>query len=123
MRQKLNMITLGVADLKKALDFYEKGLGWKRSSASLEDLILFPLGGIVLALYPRQLLAEDALVENTETGFSGITLSYNALSEKEVEEVLEKSKNLGQGSCALPKKRSGAVIMAILKIPMAMSLK
>jgi catechol 2,3-dioxygenase-like lactoylglutathione lyase family enzyme len=91
MRQKLNVITLGVADMKKALDFYEEGLGWKRSSASTEDLILFPLGGIVLALYPRQLLAEDALVEDAETGFSGITLSYNALSEKEVEEVSGKS--------------------------------
>ena len=95
MRQKLNMITLGVADMKKALDFYEEGLGWKRSSASTENLILFPLGGIVLALYPRQLLAEDALVEDAETGFSGITLSYNALSEKEVEEVLEKVKKRG----------------------------
>jgi hypothetical protein len=89
MRQKLNMVTLGVTDMKRALNFYEKGLGWKRSTASLEDLILFPLGGMVLALYPKGLLAEDACLEARGTGFPGITLSYNALSEKEVEEVLQ----------------------------------
>jgi catechol 2,3-dioxygenase-like lactoylglutathione lyase family enzyme len=62
MQQKLTMITLGVADLDIALDFYEKGLKWKRSSGSTGDLILFDLGGFGLALYPRKLLAEDATV-------------------------------------------------------------
>src|SRR6478735_1865158 len=95
MRQKLTLITLGVEDIRRATDFYEKGLGWKRSSASMEDMILFPLGGIVLGLYPRKLLAEDAGVDDTAAKFSGITLSYNAKSEKEVEEILEEVKKLG----------------------------
>jgi uncharacterized protein len=95
MRQKLNLITLGVTDFAKAVDFYENGLGWKKSSASVEELAVFPLGGIVLALHPRTALAEDATVEPSGTGFSGITLSYNAQSEKEVDEVLEKVKSLG----------------------------
>ena len=95
MRQKLTLITLGVEDIRRATDFYEKGLGWKRSSASMEDMILFPLGGIVLGLYPRKLLAEDAGVDDTAAKFSGLTLSYNAKSEKEVEEILEEVKKLG----------------------------
>jgi uncharacterized protein len=95
MRQKLNLITLGVSNFKKALDFYENGLGWKKSSASVEELAVFPLGGIVLALHPRSALAEDAMVNPTGTGFSGITLSYNARSEEEVNTVLEKVKSLG----------------------------
>jgi hypothetical protein len=95
MRQKLNLITLGVRDIKKAVDFYEKGLGWKRSSLSQDDLIVFPLGGIALALYPRKLLAEDATVEDAPTGFSGITLSYNARDEKEVDTVLSEVESLG----------------------------
>ena len=95
MRQKLNLITLGVSDLDRSINFYEKGLGWKRSSASTGDLIVFSLGNIFFALYPRNLLAEDANVKDTKTGFSGITLSYNAKSEKEVDEVLEEVKNLG----------------------------
>ena len=95
MRQKLNLITLGVNDLKRSLEFYEKGLDWKKSAASTDNLALFSLGGIVLALYPRKLLAEDATVPDTSTGFSGITLSYNAKSEREVDEVLEEVEKLG----------------------------
>lgn len=91
MRQKINLITLGVADIKRSTDFYEKGLGWKRSPASIGDLILFPLGGVVLALYPRDLLAEDANVQDSCSGFSGMALSINAYSEAEVDEVLEEA--------------------------------
>lgn len=58
-------------------------------------MALFPLGGIVLAIYPRKLLAEDANVEDASNGFSGITLSYNAKSEREVDEVLKEVKRLG----------------------------
>lgn len=95
MRQKLNLITLGVADFQKSVDFYEKGLGWKKSAASVEELALFPLGGMVLALHPRTALAEDATLSPTGSGFSGLTISYNAKSEKEVDEVLDKIKKLG----------------------------
>jgi catechol 2,3-dioxygenase-like lactoylglutathione lyase family enzyme len=95
MRQKLNLITLGVKDFKRSLDFYENGLGWKRSSSSHEDFALFPLGGITLSLYPRHLLAEDATVDQNGSGFSGITISYNAKSEKEVDEILKLVESLG----------------------------
>jgi len=95
MRQKLNLITLGVDDFKKSLDFYEKGLGWKKSDKSMDDFALFPLGGITLALYPRHALAEDVTVEYQPSQFSGITLAYNTKSEKEVDEVLEKVRRLG----------------------------
>ena len=95
MRQKFTLITFGVNDFQKSLDFYEKGLGWKKSSASMEDLALFPLGGIVLGLYPKKLLAEDVTVDHEGTGFSGITISYNAKSEKEVDEILIEVETLG----------------------------
>ncbi|WJI09539.1 hypothetical protein FGU46_05230 [Methanobacterium sp. CWC-01] len=62
MRQKLNIITLGVKDLEKSLEFYEKGLKWEKSTSGTDNLVLFPLGGIFLGLYPRKLLAEDATV-------------------------------------------------------------
>jgi uncharacterized protein len=95
MRQKINLITLGVDDFEASLDFYENGLGWKKSKESQENLALFPLGGITLALYPRQELADDATVENTISGFSGITLSFNAKSESEVNKVLAQAKEAG----------------------------
>ena len=98
MRQKLNLITLGVENLERALNFYEKGLGWKKSDKSVDDLALFPLGGITLALYPREDLAADVTLpyEPYEpSGFSGLTFSYNTKSENEVDEVLKKVEALG----------------------------
>ena len=29
MKQRINMLTLGVNNLKRSMDFYKKGLGWK----------------------------------------------------------------------------------------------
>jgi uncharacterized protein len=94
MRQKMNLITLGVKDLKKSAVFFE-GLGWKKSPASQDDLVLFPLGGMVLSLYPWNALAEDVTVKPAGSGFRGITISYNAKSEKEVDNVILEAEKLG----------------------------
>jgi uncharacterized protein len=88
LRQKIALITLGVSDLARATGSYEKALGWKKSSGSTENLALFDLGGYGLALYPRKLLAEDANVAELGNGFPSVTLSFNAKSESEVDEVL-----------------------------------
>ncbi len=95
MRQKINLITLGVNDFQRSLDFYEKGLGWIKSDMSSDDLALFPLGGIVLAIYPRQELAADVMINNSQSDFAGLTISYNAKSENEVDTVLKEVENLG----------------------------
>jgi catechol 2,3-dioxygenase-like lactoylglutathione lyase family enzyme len=95
MRQKLNLITLGVDDFEKSVNFYEKGLGWTKSDKSVEGLALFPLGGMILALHPRHEQAEDATLEYQPTAFSGMTISYNGKSEQEVDEVLKQVADLG----------------------------
>jgi len=95
MRQKLNLITLGVDDFEKSLNFYEKGLGWKRSEKSISGLALFPLGGMTLALYPRHELAEDTTLHYKPTEFSGMTISYNTRSEEEVDDILKQVEVLG----------------------------
>ena len=61
----------------------------------MDGLALFPLGGITLALHPRQELADDATVTNSKTEFSGLSLSYNAKSEREVDEVMKEVERLG----------------------------
>ncbi len=58
-------------------------------------MALFDLCGVGLALYSRKLLAEDATVPEAGTGFSGITLAYNAKSEAEVDQVLSEVSKLG----------------------------
>lgn len=95
MRQKLNLITFGTHDFERSVAFYEKGLGWKKSDKSMEGLALFPLGGITLALHPMKDLEEDATLKYQPSGFYGMTLSYNAKSEQEVDDVLRRVLELG----------------------------
>jgi uncharacterized protein len=95
MRQKLNIITLGVKNLETSLTFYEQGLGWKRSPASQGDIVFFSLGGMTLAIYPREKLAEDITINESGTGFNGITLAINAKDKNEVDTVLKEVVKLG----------------------------
>lgn len=104
MRQKLNLITLGVTDLQKSISFYRDGLGWSPSKASEENIVFFNLGGVILALYPRHLLAEDAVVSAEGSGFSGVTLAHNAKSEEEVDQVFAQLEKQGAKIIKKPQK-------------------
>ncbi|GLR19948.1 VOC family protein [Portibacter lacus] len=104
MRQKLNIITLGVSNLERTLDFYEKGLGWKKSKSSQGNIAFFQMGGIVLAFYPREMLAEDAKLSPEGSGFAGITIAYNTKTEAEVDEVMKEVKGLGAEIVKAPEK-------------------
>ncbi len=95
MTLRPHVITLGVSDFQRALTFYRDGLGWLASSASQGDIAFFQMGGVVLALYPRDELAKDATISADGSGFSGVTLSYNTRSKGEVEETLALAERLG----------------------------
>lgn len=104
MEQRLTIITLGVADLQVAADFYENKFGWTRSGNSWEDIIFFQLNGIQLALYPRAKLAEDVTVSPDNKGYKGFTLAYNARSEKEVDELISQLEEKGVAIIKRPQK-------------------
>jgi catechol 2,3-dioxygenase-like lactoylglutathione lyase family enzyme len=87
MKQYLHIITLGVRDFEKSKKFYAETLGWKTSRPQ-DGIAFFQAGGVALAIYPREKLAEDALISPEGSGFSGITLAYNAQSESEVDEII-----------------------------------
>lgn len=90
MKPYISLITLGVADLERALRFYRDGLGWPLSGASGGDIAFFHTAGVVLALYPRPLLAADAHLDTSGSGagFGGITLAHNVSSKDAVDQVL-----------------------------------
>lgn len=92
---RINIITLGVTDLKRSISFYENGLGWTKSPASQENIVFFRLNGIVLALYNREALAEDAGIENSGNGFTGITLAYNTSGIVETDEIMKHVEKAG----------------------------
>jgi len=77
VKQHLHIIMLGVKDLDRARSFYTKILGWTPSAASNFGVAFFQAGGVVLSLYPRTALAQDADIEPEGSGFGGMTLAYN----------------------------------------------
>jgi predicted lactoylglutathione lyase len=83
---RLTLVTLGVADVTRATSFFE-ALGWRKSSASNDDVSFFQLGGLALSVFGRQALADDATVSSQGQGFSGISLAINLESEAEVDRV------------------------------------
>jgi predicted lactoylglutathione lyase len=94
MEQRLSLITLGVSNLNRSAEFYER-LGWRRSMANTEGIVFFQAGSMALALYPRQELAKDATIASEGQGFSGITLAYNTRNRNEVDSVLKEAKGAG----------------------------
>lgn len=95
MNQHLHLITLGVRDFERSRKFYVETLGWKSSGASQDDVAFFQAGGAVFAIYPREKLAQDALTSAEGSGFSGVTLAYNAASESEVDDIIRDLKAKG----------------------------
>jgi uncharacterized protein len=94
MEQRVSVITLGVADLKRSAEFYER-LGWRRSMAKAEGIVFFQAGGMALALYPRNELAKDANVPPDGSGFPGISLSHNTRTAEEVDVVIARAAAAG----------------------------
>lgn len=95
MESRITLITLGVAELPRAVAFYRDGLGLKWLSISTEEIAFFDCGGVLLSLYPRHALAEDATVEDIPTGFSGITLAHNVREREQVAQVLAEAEAAG----------------------------
>ncbi len=88
------MITLGVRDLEKSIQFYEQGLGFPRME-SPPTVAFFTLNGTWLGLFDRDSLAEDANVSPQGNGFGAIALAHNVGSEAEVNEVMEQAIQAG----------------------------
>jgi catechol 2,3-dioxygenase-like lactoylglutathione lyase family enzyme len=92
MEQRISLITLGVADLRRAMDFYA-AMGWEGESPD-DDVAFFQAGGMVFALWGRDKLAEDSMVEDPG-GWGGITLAHNVGSPAEVDAVLAEAAKAG----------------------------
>jgi catechol 2,3-dioxygenase-like lactoylglutathione lyase family enzyme len=92
MDQRVSLITLGVSDLARARTFYE-ALGW-RVDRDPQDVIFFQAGGMIVALWSRERLAEDSGVEDGG-GWGGVTLAYNAHHPEEVDTVIGQARAAG----------------------------
>jgi catechol 2,3-dioxygenase-like lactoylglutathione lyase family enzyme len=94
MDQRLSLVTLGVSDLPRSVAFYT-ALGWKpNNDVEAQDVAFFQGPGTVIALWHRDELAKDSVVEDSG-GWGGITLAYNTRNDAEVDEVIEQARAAG----------------------------
>ncbi|ANU20952.1 glyoxalase [Planococcus plakortidis] len=95
---RINLICLGVQDMERSVKFYRDGLGFQTDEMSDKpDIIFFNTSGTKLELYPLEELAKDIDAEHppVKSGFSGITLAYNAKSRDEVDQVMNLARKAG----------------------------
>lgn len=104
MEQRLSLITLGVADLQRAVAFYEGVIGWK-AAASPPGVVFFDLNGVVFALWPHDELAKDmGLTAASVPAYRGFALAHNVRSEMEVDAIFARLKTSGATIVKEPQK-------------------
>jgi uncharacterized glyoxalase superfamily protein PhnB len=103
MKQRINVLTLGVTDLKKSMKFYQAGLGWKTQGIIGTDLengevVLFDLAnGMKLSLYERKNLAWDSKLKLQPESATEFSIGYFVNSDNEVDTIMEQAKKGGAG--------------------------
>jgi len=107
MEPRISLVTLGVSDVARSVEFYE-ALGLPRGEWESEDAAFFTTEGTWLALYRRDLLAEEVHAEDHDGsgagpdegdgapgGFGGFTLANNVESKAAVDAVLDEAEAAG----------------------------
>lgn len=93
MEQRVSLITLGVADLRRSRSFYEQ-LGWR--GQEVEETVFFQTGGQAVVLWGRDKVAADAgIADDRASTFSGIVLAHNVGSRDEVDQIVEAAARAG----------------------------
>ncbi len=101
MKPRINVITLAVGDLNRALEFYRDGLGLATEGivgTEFEDgaVAFFNMNdNIVLALWPRTCLVKDSKVSITPTCGAEFSLGHNVSSKEQVDAVMRQAEMAG----------------------------
>ena len=101
MRPRIRVITLGVGDLEKSLDFYRDGLGLPTegiTGAEHEDgaVVFFDLNDdLRLALFPKTALAKDAKVSVNPPNPAEFSIGHFVKSKQEVDDLMQQAESAG----------------------------
>lgn len=87
--QRLSVVTLGVSDLDRSREFYERW-GWTPKQES-DDIVFFEAGGTMLALFDRAELAADQDREGEELGTGAITVAQAYPTDADVESMFDRA--------------------------------
>ena len=101
MKPRVSVVTLGVDDLEKAVEFYRDGLGLKTDGIIGKEfehgaVAFFDLGaGLKLALWPRDSIAHDAGLAKGKVSPTEFTIGHNVSSKAEVDAVMAEAQSAG----------------------------
>jgi len=93
MDQRVNVITLGVADVARSRGFYE-ALGWRLTFTD-GDIVMFQAGPMIVSLWDRSKLAEDSGVTAPPAAWGGFTLGYAVPDSAQVDALCEQAAAAG----------------------------
>ena len=98
MKARITLITLGVDDLQRSVEFYRDGLGLATTGIVGTEfeygaVAFFDLqAGLKLALWPRSSLAQDAGIAKSGPSPTNLSIGHNLASKEEVDAVMEQAK-------------------------------
>lgn len=101
MKPRISVITLGVDDLDRAVEFYRNGLGFESEGIIGKEfeygaVAFFNLqAGLKLALWPRKSIAHDTGLAQSPPCLTGLTLGHNVSSREEVDTVMKQAELAG----------------------------
>lgn len=101
MKPLISVITLGVDDLDRSLNFYRDGLGLKTEGIigtefEFGAVAFFDLqAGLKLAIWPRKSLSLDTGLALSNPSTTECTLGHNVSSRAEVDAVMAQAESAG----------------------------
>jgi predicted lactoylglutathione lyase len=100
----LSLVTLGVADLKRSIEFYE-ALGFCRKARGGDGVAFFQAGACAISLFPTDELAKDADIASPDTpgNFRGISLAWNCRSQADVDAAIKRAQGAGAAVLKSPR--------------------
>jgi len=101
MKPRITVITLGVDDLERSLQFYRDGLRLPTQGIVGKEfehgaVAFFDLQeGLKLAIWNRKDISHDAKILQTVSSPTEFTIGHNVNSKEEVDKVMEQAKKAG----------------------------
>jgi uncharacterized protein len=115
--QRVSYVTLGARDMVRLRAFYA-GLGWREKAGSSDDFTAYD-AGILLTLYPLELLGEEAAPGEPapRSGWKGVTVGVNVESTQAVDQAFASAVAAGADAIDAPTARAWGGYSAYIADP------
>lgn len=101
MKPRITVVTLGVDDLARALEFYRDGLGLRTQGIVGKEfehgaVAFFELqAGLKLAIWPRASIAHDTGLPRAPSSPTEVTIGHNVADKTAVDTVMAQAQQAG----------------------------